>query len=79
MTISPTETKPSDKTTNTNTSTTSTGTTNTGTTNATNTNHTTAQTSPKTGDATAAGMIYVLFFVGMTMLTVGMYRKKQSN
>ena len=75
----PTETKPSDKTTNTNTSTTSTGTTNTGTTNATNTNHTTAQTSPKTGDATAAGMIYVLFFVGMTMLTVGMYRKKQSN
>ena len=75
----PTETKPSDKTTNTNTSTTSTGTTNTGTTNATNTNHTTAQTSPKTGDATATGMIYVLFFVGMTMLTVGMYRKKQSN
>ncbi len=80
----PTETKPSDKTTNTNTTNTSTGTTNTGTTNATNTNQanankTTAQTSPKTGDATAAGMIYVLFFVGMTMLTVGMYRKKQSN
>ena len=71
----PTETKPSDKTTNT---------TNTSTTNATNTNQanankTIAQTSPKTGDATAAGMIYVLFFVGMTMLTVGMYRKKQSN
>ena len=76
----PTETKPSDKTTNTtNTSTTNTSTTNATNTNQANANKTTAQTSPKTGDATAAGMIYVLFFVGMTMLTVGMYRKKQSN
>lgn len=76
----PTETKPSDKTTNTtNTSTTNTSTTNATNTNQANANKTTAQTSPKTGDATAAGMIYVLFFVGITMLTVGMYRKKQSN
>lgn len=68
----PTETKPSDKTTNT---------TNTSTTNATNTNQanankTIAQTSPKTGDATATGMVYVLFFAGMSMLTVGRYRKR---
>ncbi len=75
----PTETKPSDKTTNTNT--TSTGTTNTATANATNTNqananNTVAQTSPKTGDATATGIVYVLFFAGMSMLTVGRYRKR---